>query len=238
MLGIGFALVVFCGSQAALEGRSMKADADTRTWWCLAVAATIGGALATLPSANAVPPVAPCLGLSCPANVITDTDPGVCYAVENYTVMGMGNCTIVQTAGLPSGSQFPIGTTTNAFQAQNNASATCSFSVMVNDAQPVEITCPPKQIRQTGPGVVEYPPPVVTDNCFPLTICTPPSGSVFPIGETIVNCTAIENEIDSCTFPVVLVGPPGAPAAGSLGLLALAVVLGALGVWAVRRRFG
>lgn len=216
----------------------MRIASRTRTLGSLAVAATIGGALWTLPSANAVPPVAPCVSLTCPVDVVTDTDPGVCYAVEDYTVMGMGNCTIVQTQGLPSGSQFPIGTTSNAFQAENNTSATCSFSVKVNDGQPVDITCPPKQIRQTGPGVVEYPPPVVTDNCFPLTFCTPPSGSVFPSGETIVNCTAIEGEIVSCAFPVVLVGPPGAPAAGPLGLLALAVVLGALGLWGVRRRFG
>ncbi len=40
---------------------------------------------------------------------------------------------ITQTAGLPSGSLFPIGTTTNTFEVQNaQGVSTCSFDVVVN----------------------------------------------------------------------------------------------------------
>jgi lysophospholipase L1-like esterase len=45
----------------------------------------------------------------------------------------------------------------------------------------------------------------------PTTVaCAPASGSVFPIGVTVVTCTAIDhvNRVNSCTFPITVVGPP------------------------------
>nr|WP_320117185.1 PA14 domain-containing protein [uncultured Marinifilum sp.] len=49
---------------------------------------------------------------------------------------------VVQTEGLPSGSLFPVGTTTNTFVATDNAgnTATHSFDVTVADVSPPEIT--------------------------------------------------------------------------------------------------
>jgi hypothetical protein len=46
--------------------------------------------------------------------------------------------TITQTAGLPSGSLFPVGTTTNTFVATDGSgnSSSCSFDVIVNDDVP------------------------------------------------------------------------------------------------------
>lgn len=46
--------------------------------------------------------------------------------------------TVMQTGGLPSGSMFPIGTTTNTFQAKDAAgnAATCSFNVIVTQDAP------------------------------------------------------------------------------------------------------
>ena len=40
----------------------------------------------------------------------------------------------------------------------------------------------------------------------PIVVCTPASGSVFPIGETIVNCTAtdVSGNVDSCSFTVTV----------------------------------
>jgi len=51
--------------------------------------------------------------------------------------VGLDNCIgqiTSQTAGLTSGSNFPIGTTTNTFQVtdQNGSTATCSFTVVVS----------------------------------------------------------------------------------------------------------
>ncbi|MEP6646105.1 MAG: T9SS type A sorting domain-containing protein [Saprospiraceae bacterium] len=82
----------------------------------------------------------PCV-LTCPGNLTLTLDPGACDAVVNYTVNvapgfpGETDCqTSVQTAGLPSGSHFPIGTTANWFEATNDqgVQSTCSFNVTVN----------------------------------------------------------------------------------------------------------
>jgi len=52
------------------------------------------------------------------ADITTLPDPGVCTAVVTYSAPVFSGCasgTIVQTAGLPSGSTFPAGITTNTF---------------------------------------------------------------------------------------------------------------------------
>jgi hypothetical protein len=54
-------------------------------------------------------------------------------------------------------------------------------------------------------AVVNYPPPVVTDNCPGASaVCTPPSGSSFPLGVTTVSCTATDGSgnTSSCSFTV------------------------------------
>jgi hypothetical protein len=90
--------------------------------------------------------------------------------------------------------------------------ASCSFTVTVNDTQPPVIVCPSNIFGVTpAPGgngvVVNYPDPVVTDNC-PLGanpfVCTPPSGSTFPVGTTTVTCTATDasGNMSTCTFRV------------------------------------
>jgi hypothetical protein len=56
-----------------------------------------------------------------------------------------GVLTVDQTAGLPSGSVFPVGTTTVTYIATDvagNQSAPCSFNVVVTDTAPPVVTCP------------------------------------------------------------------------------------------------
>ncbi len=74
--------------------------------------------------------------ISCPTSIIADFDPAVNGAVVTYTPpVGTDNCasTTQQIAGLPSGSTFPAGVTTNTFRvtdASGNATE-CSFTVTV-----------------------------------------------------------------------------------------------------------
>ena len=74
--------------------------------------------------------------ISCPTSIIADYDAAVNGAVVTYTTpVGTDNCasTTQQTAGLPSGSTFPPGVTTNTFRvtdASGNATE-CSFTVTV-----------------------------------------------------------------------------------------------------------
>ena len=97
--------------------------------------------------------------ISCPADIVVSNDPGVCGAIVTYTApVGMDNCpgaTTVQTSGLASGSEFPVGTTTNTFvvtDASGNT-ATCSFNVTVNDTEDPTITCPGDIVVDNDPGV-------------------------------------------------------------------------------------
>jgi hypothetical protein len=113
----------------------------------------------------------------------------------------------------PSGSFFPLGSTTvtcTAVDAAGNRSS-CSFEVQVVDAAPPMISCPEELVFEcAGPAgrVVEYPLPVVADDCdaFPDSSCGPPSGSLFPIGRTMVSCTARDDAGNavSCAFAVVV----------------------------------
>ncbi len=84
--------------------------------------------------------------LSVPANITVDTDPGQSTAVVNYTVTASdnvdGSLSPALTAGLPSGSAFPLGTTSVSFRATDAAgnATTDSFTVTVSDNEGPTLT--------------------------------------------------------------------------------------------------
>src|SRR4029079_9018620 len=76
--------------------------------------------------------------ISCPVDKVVNTDPGLCTAVVTYSVTSTDNCpgqTVAQTAGLPSGSAFPKGITTNSFTVTDATgnSVSCAFTLTVNE---------------------------------------------------------------------------------------------------------
>lgn len=145
--------------------------------------------------------------ITCPTNIITNNDPGLCSAVVDYIAPSGA----VQTTGLASGSAFPVGTTINTFVLGADV---CSFTVTVNDNELPVITCPDDIIMSANASlcqVVYYDLPTATDNCG-NTIIThisgPASGSVFPIGETTVTyrATDIHNNFSDCSFTINITG--------------------------------
>ncbi len=123
---------------------------------------------------------------ACPEDITVNNDAGICGAQVTYAAPG------TQTAGLPSGSTFPVGATVNTFQFGDVA--TCSFTVTVVDTEPPTIT-PPADITvpATSPAGAQVNYSVTaTDNCAADLVCNPPSGSVFPIGVTAVFCAAMD----------------------------------------------
>ena len=88
--------------------------------------------------------------------------------------------------------------------------AQCQATVTVSDHIAPVITCPASiTVIAANPGdpsvVVTYPAPLATDNCpSPTVVCTPPSGSAFPLGTTTVTCTAKDaaNNTSVCSFTV------------------------------------
>jgi CSLREA domain-containing protein/uncharacterized repeat protein (TIGR01451 family) len=118
----------------------------------------VGTSTVTCTASNGVAPDASCSftvtvndmenpAITCPANITATENPvGSGTAVVTYTApAGTDACTgatTVQTAGLASGSTFPVGVTTNTFRVTDAAgnTATCSFTVTVVLAPDLTVT--------------------------------------------------------------------------------------------------
>ncbi|MCB0400778.1 MAG: HYR domain-containing protein [Flavobacteriales bacterium] len=126
----------------------------------------------------------------------------------------------VQTAGLPSGSTFPVGVTTNTFKVTaGTVSDSCSFTVTVNDTTKPTVTCPANV--NSCDSIVTGIGATTSDNCsgetlaYTMTGATTGSGSgdvsgtVFGVGTTTVQylVTDASGNKDSCSFDVVVAAP-------------------------------
>ena len=100
------------------------------------------------------------------------------------------------TCSPASGSVFPHGTTTVTCTATDESGnqATASFTVTVQDTTPPVFDDVPDDIIVESEAGTEVTFAVTaTDNSGTVTVvCTPSSGSIFPLGTTIVNCTATD----------------------------------------------
>ncbi len=85
-------------------------------------------------------------------------------------------------------------------------------SVTPPPATEISVTCP-ADIRLgsigTPTAIVTYPAPTTMGGTPPVrVICSPPSGSAFPLGMTSVSCTATDGvRTAACSFNVTLVPP-------------------------------
>jgi hypothetical protein len=154
--------------------------------------------------------------IACPANISSGNDLGQCAANVTYTApTGTDNCpgsTTAQIAGSASGASFPVGTTTNTFRvtAANGQTATCSFTVTVNDTENPTITCPANISVANDLGVcgaaVSYSVSS-TDNCSGQTVAQTgglASGATFPVGSTTNSFTVTDasGNTATCSFTV------------------------------------
>jgi hypothetical protein len=167
-------------------------------------------------SCSSTPP-----SINCPANIAgVPNTTNLCSGVVPYTTpVGTDNCPnpiTIQTAGISAGGVFPVGVTTNIFKVTDNAgiTATCSFTVTVNDTQLPSITCPaniggvPNTVNLCS-AVVPYSTPIGTDNCpSPNTIQTAgiAASGVFPVGVTtnIFKVTDAAGNTRTCAFTVTV----------------------------------
>ncbi|HGY91955.1 MAG TPA: HYR domain-containing protein, partial [Planctomycetes bacterium] len=157
--------------------------------------------------------------IACAPSMIVPADPGACGAVVTFPPpTASDNCPGVAatlTAGLPSGSAFPLGTTTETFTAVDAAgnTAVCSFSVTVDDMEAPTIVCPQPVSVVTDTGqcgaIVSYVDPVGSDNCPGVAAQQASglgSGSLFPIGVTteVWVATDAAGSVASCSFTVTV----------------------------------
>jgi hypothetical protein len=189
------------------------------TTYYISVGGTYGGTGAgrlslSLTPGNTLP------SITCPPNINLWNSPGVCSRIYDYTApTGSDNCSgavTTQIAGLPSGSTFPIGLTTNTFKVTDSdgATAVCSFTVFVRDNEYPVITCPPSVTINKCTAVSYYfPDPTVSDNCGSENVTIEqlaglPSGSTFPLGVTTNTFRAIDGRpnasLHNCSFSITV----------------------------------
>ena len=112
-------------------GNAFPVGQTTLTYSATDAHGNTGSATQVVTVIDNTPPV-----ISCQASIVADYDVAVNGAAVTFsTPVGTDNCpsTTTQTAGLPSGSVFPAGTTTNTFTVTDASgnSASCSFTVTV-----------------------------------------------------------------------------------------------------------
>jgi hypothetical protein len=153
--------------------------------------------------------------VSCPLDIVQVNDDRACGARVFYNVTATDNCTAnpAISSSPASGSLFAVGTTTVSSTATDDAghSSTCTFTVMVRDVEQPEINCGPAIIVNNdigSCGAVINLPTTATDNCTanPVISCTPASGSMFPVGTSLVNCSATDEagNSDICINTVIV----------------------------------
>ena len=158
--------------------------------------------------------------INCVGDITVNNDIDQCGAVVTYDLpVATDNCLIqdvVLVAGNPSGDLFPVGTTTVTYAATDiygNVSS-CSFDVIVIDAQEPTIDCPGNLQVGTDDGVcgaiVNYDIPNYIDNCSNVQVqlvAGPAPGSFFETGITEVTYayTDASGNTGSCTFTIEVI---------------------------------
>ncbi len=154
--------------------------------------------------------------IACPANITVNTDTGICSAVVNFpSAVAFDNCdvTVAQTAGLASGSNFPVGVNTVEFTATDDGANTtvCSFTITVIDNELPTMVCQNITIQLDATGNATITPGDVdggsTDNCGIAT--TTISQSTFDCNDVgdnsvILTITDVNGNSNTCTAIVTV----------------------------------
>lgn len=157
--------------------------------------------------------------LVCPGDISQDNDLGICGAVVSYIVDSPVACSggvLTQTAGLTSGSIFPIGVTTNTFEYDDgiNPVQTCSFDVTVNDAELPMATCQNATLNLDASGNATLTLGDVnatgSDNCGIASMTlSPTSFTCAELGANnfIFTVTDVNGNVSTCSSVVTVEDP-------------------------------
>ncbi len=153
-------------------------------------------------------PVNPCYDL-----IIQGTNTG-CGTTVDYPNFWPDCPEISMQCIPPSGSFFLPGTTTVVCMGTTTTSnVSCTFDVyVVGENQPPTILCPSDITLNNNSGTcgaaLTWADPLAIDNCgIQFVTCSPPSGSTFPLGTSVVTCMTrdVYNNMATCTFNVTVV---------------------------------
>ena len=193
---------------------------------------TTGSFLVTV--TDVVPPIIS----SVPADITVPNDAGVCGAIVSWaapTATDLCGTTTV-TADATSGGFFAAGVTLVTFTATDNSgnASTQSFTITVNDTEAPAIAGMPADISLSAAAgtcaqTATWTEPTATDNCAINTFGrTAPSGSSFPVGQTVVTYTATDlaGNLTSLSFTVTVTDDELPIISSVPGDIAISAVLG------------
>jgi len=154
--------------------------------------------------------------LTCPPDKTVSVDAGACSAtdVDLGTPTATDNTQVDwSTLENDAPDEFPIGDTRVRWSVADlyGNVGHCEQRVTVTEAVDPAVSCPGDMTVYTHDedGETVTFSATATDTCDPdpQVTCVPSSGSTFPIGDTLVTCTATDNSgnTDTCTFTVTVV---------------------------------
>jgi hypothetical protein len=159
--------------------------------------------------------------LQCPSNIIVSTPKNSCSAQVNFKLPTLtaycGTPTVKQISGLPSGSQFPLGSSIVAFLAEGqfHLKSACDFSITVNDNTPPVISCNSdttiiaEATATTGINYT-YTLPIASDNCSMSEVKLiegQSSNTIFKFGTTKLKFQATDKSgnVSVCSYNVTVI---------------------------------
>ena len=166
--------------------------------------------------------------ITVPGNITAPaTSPSGAVVTFSASASDLVDTSVSVSCSPPSGSVFPVGTTTVNCTATDDSGnqAQGSFTVTVQDTTPPTVNVPGNITAEaTSPaGAVVTFTATASDNVdvSPTVTCGPPSGSTFAIAVTTVSCTATDdsgNTSAAKTFTVTVrdTTPPTVAVSGDL----------------------
>jgi hypothetical protein len=133
---------------------------------------------------------------------------------KRYNGPGNGNDIVGYSRSLALGPNGVVAVTGSSY-GDSGADSPDFATVAYRENQPPVITCPANKVADFSSGdgaVVNFTVSATGDSGVPPAItCAPPSGSVFPIGQTTVTCTATDADSlsSTCSFTVTVLGARG-----------------------------
>lgn len=150
--------------------------------------------------------------ITCPASIVTTTEPGVCAAHVSYPAPTATSGPGIASLGCnhASGSVFLGGVTPVTCTATdtNGNSAQCQFLVQVNDNEPPHVTAPAASTVSANNSCGASVPDAVaastfTDNCTPadelIKSQSPAAGTAVGLGTTAISVSATDESGNTAT---------------------------------------
>lgn len=188
---------------------TLAADQTDLTWDAAIVAG--GGGHLQPPVADAGPDQT--VEQTSPAGAEVTLDGSGSYDPQNLQLTYLWTWPGGSASGVNPTIALPVGSTTITLVVNNGtqASPPDTVTITVEDTTPPTLTVPSDiTVEQaTGAGTVVTFACTATNVCDaePDVVCVPPSGSIFPLGTTVVTCTATDDAGNSTvkTFSVTVV---------------------------------